>query len=67
MIKQDNSKPTRITTIKETNFFVFLIKICKQKQSKETKQNNNKVKRLEVRDSPCRNPLVPRQWRQKKS
>jgi hypothetical protein len=35
------------------------------RQIKETKQNNNKVKRLEVRDSPCRNHISPRQWRQK--
>jgi hypothetical protein len=36
-----------------------------KKQSKETKKNNNKVKRLEVRDSPCRNPLSPQQRNQK--
>jgi hypothetical protein len=63
MIKQDNNRPTKITTTVGTNFFCIFDKKKQTKQSKETKQNNNKVKRLEVRDSPCRNPLSPRQWR----
>jgi hypothetical protein len=62
--KQYNNRPTKITTIKGTIFYTF-DKKKQTKQSKETKQNNNKVKRLEARDSPCRNPLPPRQWRQK--
>jgi hypothetical protein len=56
MIKQDNNRPTKITTIVGTNFVCIFYK---KKQNKETKQNNNKVERLEVRDSPCRNPLFP--------
>jgi hypothetical protein len=52
MIKEKGA--TKTTTKKETNFFVFF-KRGKQNKAKETKQNKNKVKRLEVKDSPCRN------------
>jgi hypothetical protein len=69
MIKQVKIKTItdqhKITTIVGTIFFVFLIKKKQTRQSKETKQNNNKVKRLEVRDSPCKNPLSPWQRRHK--
>jgi hypothetical protein len=63
--KQDNIRPIKITTIVGTNFFCIFYKKNQTRQSKETKQNNNKVKRLEVRDPPCRNPLSPRQRHQK--
>jgi preprotein translocase subunit YajC len=56
--KQDNNRPTIMTTIVGTIFYVF-DKKKQRKQRKESKQNNNKVKRLVVRDSPCRNPLSP--------
>jgi hypothetical protein len=49
-------------TIKETNFFVFLIKQCNQNK---IKQNNKQSKRLCMRDSPCRSLLPSRQRRQK--
>jgi hypothetical protein len=51
--------------MKGTNFFVFFIKEAKKNKGKKLSKNNNKVKRLEVRDSPCRNPLSSLQWRQK--
>jgi hypothetical protein len=46
-------------------FFCIFDKNKQTKQRKETKQNNNKVERLEERDSPCRNPLSPQQRHQK--
>jgi hypothetical protein len=39
--------------------------LIKDANKNKLKQNNNKVKRLEVRDSPCINPLSPQQWCQK--
>jgi hypothetical protein len=60
-LKQTNKN----NNYKRNKFFGIFYKKMQTRQSKETKQNNNKVKRLEVRDSPCRNPLSPWQWRQK--
>ena len=44
-------------TKEETNFFVFFER-GKQNKAKETKQDKNKIKILDVKDSPCGNLLL---------
>ena len=47
-----------MSTKRETNFIVFFER-GKQNKTKETKQDKNKIKRLDVKDSPCGNLLLP--------
>ena len=52
------NKATKLLLKKGTNFFVFF-KRGKQNKTKETKQDKNKIKRLEVKDSPMASLCLP--------
>jgi hypothetical protein len=63
MIKQDNNRPTKITTMVGTNFFCFFYKNDASKN--KVKQNLKQSKGCACENSPCRSLLPPRQRCQK--
>ena len=52
------NKATKLL-LKRKLIFLCFSKRGEKNKTKETKQDKNKIKRLEVKDSPCGNLLVP--------